>query len=501
MEDIIKRLHPLERQVLPLLKKTTNFKDIVKESKLEEISVLRALQWLANKKILEIKESEKEIITLDKNGEIAVKEGLPERKLLELIEKEISLDELKNKSKFDDNEFNVSLGILKKKAAVEINNKIVSLTAHGKKLKKKEFLEESFLKKLPIEFSKLKEEDKFSFEELKKRKQLVKIDIVKERVIELSELGRELVKKDLELDLIEEITKEVILKESWKKKEFREYDLTSISARIYPGKRHFVNQAIDYIKKIWLEMGFKEMEGSYVQTGFWNFDALFTAQDHPGRDLHDTLYVKNLLGKLPKDERIVNKVKSVHETGGNTGSKGWQYTWNPKEALKLLLRSHTTALSAKYIANSKELPAKFFSVSKVFRNDTLDWSHLFEFHQVEGIVIDENANFKHLLGYLKQYYKRLGYDEVKFRPAYFPYTEMSVEPIAYDKEHKEWIELGGAGIFRPEVVKPLLGKDIPVLAWGQGLERGILKYYGIKDVRELYNNDLKKLREIKMWLR
>ena len=174
-----------------------------------------------------------------------------------------------------------------------------------------------------------------------------------------------------------------------------------------------------------------------------------------------------------------------------------------EEAKKNVLRTHTTVLSAKTIAALKkeDLPAKFFSVGRCFRNETLDWSHLFEFNQTEGIVIDPNANFRHLLGYLKEFFKKMGFENARFRPAYFPYCEPSVEIDVWHPGKKVWFELGGAGIFRPEVTVPLLGEDIPVLAWGPGLDRILMDYYEIKDLRELYKNDLNQLRKMKAWVK
>jgi phenylalanyl-tRNA synthetase alpha chain len=270
---------------------------------------------------------------------------------------------------------------------------------------------------------------------------------------------------------------------------------------IHGGKKHFVNQSIEYAKKIWTDLGFKEMTGTKIQTSFWNFDALFQPQDHPARDMHDTFFISGISGKLP-DKSIVSKVKKAHESG-ISGSKGWQYSWSPEEAKSLVLRTHTTCLSAQTISEltEKDLPAKFFAIGKNFRNETVDWSHGFEFYQTEGIVVDENVTLRHLLGYLKEFYKKMGFEKIRFTPAYFPYTEPSVEIAAYHPEKKIWLELGGAGIFRPEVTAPLLGKSIPVLAWGQGFDRIITDYYKIKDLREMYSNNLKSLREKEKWIK
>ena len=147
------------------------------------------------------------------------------------------------------------------------------------------------------------------------------------------------------------------------------------------------------------------------------------------------------------------------------------------------------------------MPVKYFAVGKCFRNETVDWSHGFEFNQTEGIVVDRNANFRHLLGYLKEFFRKMGFENIRFTPSYFPYTEPSVEIHVFHNEKKIWLELGGAGIFRPEVVIPLFGEYIPVLAWGPGLDRTIMDYYNIKDLREMYRNDVKDLREKKGWLK
>jgi phenylalanyl-tRNA synthetase alpha chain len=205
-------------------------------------------------------------------------------------------------------------------------------------------------------------------------------------------------------------------------------------------------------------------------------------------------------GKLPK---IHKAVKETHESGGKTGSLGWQAPWSEEEARKLLLRTHTTVLSAQTLARlqPEDIPAKFFSVGKVFRNEALDWKHLFEFYQVEGIVVDPDATLKHLKGYLRIFFGKMGYPDVRMRPGHFPYTEPSVEVDVLHPIKKEWVELGGAGIFRPEVVVPLLGKDVPVLAWGLGMARIVPGYFGMTDIRDIYRNDLKQLRELKAWMR
>jgi len=313
---------------------------------------------------------------------------------------------------------------------------------------------------------------------------------------------KDLPKLDLE-DKIGQLTPNIIVSRQWEKKELRRYDISIPAPKVYPSKKHYVRQVIDYIRQIWLDMGFKEMKGPVVELSFWNFDALYQPGDHPARDLADTFYMKiPKKGDLP-NKKLVNVVKSTHENGGETGSIGWQYKWSENLAKKFILRTHTTNLSARTLAGLKEndLPCKFFAVGRVFRNETLDWKHLVEFHQTEGIVVDKNVTFKNLLGYLKEFFTKLGFEKARFRPGYFPYTEQSTEIDIWHPKQKKWIELGGAGMFRPEVVKPLLGKEIPVLAWGLGVDRLIMMNYNINDTRELYWNDLKKLKGAKIWIK
>jgi phenylalanyl-tRNA synthetase alpha chain len=216
--------------------------------------------------------------------------------------------------------------------------------------------------------------------------------------------------------------------------------------------------------------------------------------------MQDTFYIKDpAMGKLPA---LAKKVKSSHE-GGVAGSTGWGGNWSEEVAKKNLLITHDTYLSAKVLANLKpeDIPKKTFQVMKVFRNEVLDWKHLFEFYQIGGIVVDEDANFRNLLGYLKQFFRKMGYKDVRLRPAHFPYTEPSCEIEVFHPIKKQWVELGGSGIFRPELVKPLLGKDVPVLAWGLGLERILTDYYEINDLREIYANDIKQLKEWKTFMK
>lgn len=506
IDKILAALHPLERRVLPFLDKVNSLEGLVKETGLKEVEVMRALQWLQNKNIVVLKEELREQIEVGKNGVEYLKKGLPEARLLKVIKlNAVGLEDARKKSGLSKDEFNIALGVLQKRAAIFItkgDGLKIKLLDSGKRLLERGFLEEIFLKKaFPLDVKGLTEEERFSYNELKKRKEIIRAVTIKSKTANLTDIGREIIRTGLiGGDFIDRLTPELLRTGKWKGKKFRRYDVSINVPRIFGGRRHFVNQAADYIKGIWIELGFREMEGNIIQTAFWDMDALFVPQDHPVREVQDTFYLKEpKYGELPL---ISKKVKAVHENGSDTGSTGWQYCWDEKAAKENLLRTHTTVLSARTIAALKkeDLPAKFFSVGKVFRNETLDWKHLFEFYQVEGIVVDPNTNFRGLIAYLKEFFGKMGYKDVRIRPAHFPYTEPSAEIEVLHPKANQWIELGGCGIFRPEVVKPLIGEDIPVLAWGFGLERIITPYYNIADLRDIYRNDLKQLREMKSYI-
>ncbi|PIN81774.1 phenylalanine--tRNA ligase subunit alpha [Candidatus Woesearchaeota archaeon CG10_big_fil_rev_8_21_14_0_10_32_9] len=502
-EEIALELSNLERKVLPAVLKSNSIPELIRETGLIEIEVLRALQWLANKELIALEKKEEEIYKIDSNGKLYLKRGLPEKRFLQEIEpKEKKISEFKQ---VDKDELNVCVGLLKRNNYINVKKEqelTFSITKEGQEKIKKGFVEEALLNKLPLSSSSLTTEDKKIFEELLKRKNIILKDKKTEFFAKLTVLGKELLKdkKLLETKVADKLTPEMIRTGSWKETQLKTFDITSKVPRINKGKKHFVNEAIEYIRNIWLELGFEEMEGNQVQSAFWDLDALFVPQDHPARELQDTFYLEH---NSKVDSKILQKVKKVHETGGDTGSKGWQAPYSEKIAQETLLRTHTTVVSAHTLNKLKkeDLPKKYFIVGKVFRNEVLDWKHLFEFHQVDGIVIDPDVNLVKLKGYLKEFFTKMGFTDVRIRPAHFPYTEPSAEIEAYNPVKKQWVEMGGCGIFRPEVTKTLLGFECPVLAWGLGMERIISNYYKINDLREIYKNDLEQLKTMKTFIK
>ncbi len=519
--QLIAKLHPLERKVLPALQKSSAFHEIVGVTGLQEVEVMRALQWLQNKELVTLSEEIQEVISLDKNGQLYKEKGLPEKRFLKTLEGSttaLPITHVQQNCDLDENERTICMGLLKRRNLIAIkkegNDLLVLLTEEGKHALHQKTDEEKFLASLeyPRDIRDVSAQEQPVLKELSSRKNILKKTVIKLRSAVLTEHGKTALTFDLTKEFVEQLTPEMLQTGSWKNHEFRHYDVQINVPPISGGKQHIVTQAISYIKQIWLDMGFVEMTGPLLQTSYWDLDSLFVPQDHPARQMQDTFFIKDAsgkkiaLGKLPKD---FAKIKEIHESGGKTGSTGWQTAWKEEEAQKVLLRTHTTVLSALKLAElgqdpktlHKRLPLKFFNVGRVFRNEALDWKHLFEFHQVDGIVIDPDANLKNLKAYLRQFFGKMGYSKVRLRPAYFPYTEPSLEVEVWHPKKNQWVELGGAGIFRPEVTVPLLGHDIPVLAWGLGLERIISEYYHLTDVRDLYKNDMKQFQQMKIWVK
>jgi len=428
---------------------------------------------------------------LTEEGKEYLANGLPEKNLLKFIENEKPLEEV---SKFPKSQ--IAIGWAKRNAWIEIKDNIVKITETGTNVLKEKTKTESAL------------------EEIDKRgesnPELVKILLSRNLIIETKVpekkpslwqriknflFGKKEGKHVGKISEIAQLTPDLIKTGEWRKIPFRKYDINAPAPRIYPGKKQPYVQFIEDIREKLIGLGFQEMRGPLVETSFWNCDALFMPQDHPDKSLHDLFYMKNpSIGKLP-DENLIAKIKATHEGGWITESSGWGGIWNKEEAKKLVLRSHTTAVSARTLFVNKDKPAKYFTINRNFRPDVIDAQHLMEFYQCEGIVVGENLTFRHLLGFLKEIAESIGIKEVKFKPGFFPYTEPSVEGFV---KHPTlgWIEVLPAGLLRPEVLRPLGVEKCQVLAWGIGIDRLAMAKLGVDDIRMLYSEDLGWLREV-----
>ncbi len=498
-KKLAQSLHLYERRVLPELAKHSYLEDLAAAAGLKEVEAMRALQWLENKKAVTITTEPQEIVSLDKNGQEYLKKGLPERRLLAvLLEKDIPLGKLAEKAGLTNEEVNICIGLLRQKGAIlilkdkEIKTKI---TEQGKKLLKTEFLEEKFLKMtFPLQTAQLAAEDKHAFEQLKKRKQIIKIDVRRIKKASLTEIGQKLIALGVkDENIVDTINPQVLRTGEWKNKTFRRYDVKINVPQVSGGKKQAYKAFLDWVRTKFMSLGFQEMNGPLVETEFWNMDALYMPQFHSARDIHDAYYVKEpKYGKL--DEKLVKKVQLAHEHGV-MGSTGWNYKFDVQRTHRHVLRTQGTACSARMLASKDlQIPGKYFGITRVFRHDVIDATHLPDFNQTEGIIVEEGMTFRHLVGLLKTFAKEFAdTEEIRIVPGYFPFTEPSAELYA---KHPQlgWIELGGAGIFRPEVVVPLLGKNISVCAWGLGIDRIGMFKLGFKDIRDLFSHDLAFLR-------
>jgi len=329
---------------------------------------------------------------------------------------------------------------------------------------------------------------------LSKRPELAKVKPRTLRTLSLTEKGLAALKSGAVRKIIERnsLTPEDLESGAWREIKLRPYDVKLAAKDVYPAKIHPLRKIIEQTRRAFLEMGFAEVVSPMIESAFWNFDALFQPQDHPARDMQDTFYMRHPAETSLPESSIVDPVRRAHEDGGDTGSEGWGYQWSPERSKQVVLRTHTTAATIRALAANPNPPGKFFCVGWTYRNETISFKHLPVFHQVDGIVIDEEANLASLMGTLQEFYSKMGFGRVKFKPAFYPYTEPSVDVVVYMESRSKWLEMGGAGIFRPEVTLPLDCK-YPVLAWGLGIERLAMLRFGLSDIRELYRPSLDAL--------
>jgi len=454
-----------------------------------------AASWLSLKGLIELNITTSETFFVADNSVLT--EGLPERKALNAISgKGGSMDLAELAEKLPNGEDKIAIGWLKRKGLADMSKegerKFISLTDEGKLTALgKRMPDEELLDKMPI---RKEDADPSIIKDLKGRQGMIGEDTTKERFVSsVTELGKEIMAMGIELkEEVSGLTVEMLQSGKWKDIEFRKYDVQTFAPAIAPAKKHPLSRLADDIRNIFVQMGFTEIDEEYVQPAFWNMDVLFTPQDHPARDLQDTFYLEDPASIKIDDEKLVKNVKDIHETGGGTGSTGWGGKWSREKAEQALLRTHTTVNTIKYISQNPNPPAKVFSLSRIFRNESIDSTHLPEFTQIEGIILDEKGDFDMLVSVVKGFYAKMGFDKVRIRPAYFPYTEPSLEVEVFF--NGKWMELGGAGIFRPEVTAPF-GVKYPVLAWGFGFERLAMLKWNIKDIRDLYVSDMDLLKK------
>jgi len=498
-EKIIKELSQNEKKVLLALQKLHgkgSLKEIVRTGEFSlEVEVSNAASWLQSKKLVVLENSIKTVYSLGKEGKRFVERGLPEKRALTLLSGQKGILPLHDLSAvLDPDEIPIAIGWLKTNGWATIRKEkdtLLEITETGKKALS-EVSEAEKLLRLLYEHPD-QEIEKSTIKPLASRKNVIKEKELITSVILLTDNGKKIVEAGIEVqEEISQVSSAVIKNSEWKQKTIRPYDIHAFAPSLYGGKPHPLVKLISEIRRIFVEMGFQEIQGDYVESCFWNMDVLFIPQDHPAREIQDTFYCK-IPSQIPiDDDQLYSEIAKVHEDGGKTGSTGWGGTFSRAEGERALLRTHTTVNTIRYLYTHPEPPCKVFSLERVFRKEDIDTTHLPEFYQIEGIISEENANFRQLVGILKEFYRRMGFEQIRFRPGYFPYTEPSMEVEVF--WNKKWMELGGSGIFRPEVTEPI-GVRNPVLAWGLGLERLAMLRYGLTDIRRLYISDLDWLRK------
>ncbi len=472
---------------------------IMETSGLAHAAVMRAALTLAEGKLIAVHEQKQTIITLNQEGKLYAEKELPERRTLEVTYRrggEIQISDIQQEADITPDAIPVALAWLTRKHWATINREKGTIAVTQKE-KPPLGDDERLLKLLAKKGSALVEKLDRKLQDpasILKRRKLLEVTEKTVRELELTNAGRQLIKKGPPIiSEISQLTPELIVSRKWREIKLRKFDVTVAGPEFYPAKIHPLQQVIQRAREIFLQMGFTEIRGPLVETAFWNFDALFQPQDHPAREMMDTFYLANpKRGRLPR-KSVVKAVAETHEHGWTTGSKGWGYKWSPEEARRLVMRTHTTAETIKHLSEHKKVPIKVFSVDRVYRNEQVTYKNTAEFHQIEGIVVDKGVTLRDLMGTLKTFYARFGLKKVKFWPCYFPYTEPSAQATVYVPKLKRWMELCGMGMFRPEVLAPM-GIKYPVLAWGGGLERIAMLQLGLDDIRLLYGNRLSWIR-------
>ncbi len=483
-------MHEYERKVLDFLsrKRRATMEEIEKAVALPKDSLMWAIESLSAKGEVAVKKEESYFAILSNEAK-EYSEEFPEEKLLH----EIGLD-----GKIPVSEIKSNIGITwgKRNGWINIGNGFVTLTELGKQqLKSGKYSQKEALRIV-------KEAKKFDAEDIKQittevsslsKRGLVTLkqhSLISE--ISITKEGEEALEKG-ETSAIGQLSREIIKSKKWESSGLQKYDIKAPSEKKYVSRLHPLHEITDVIRKAWVEMGFREVSGPIIESAFWNFDALFSPQDHPTRDMQDTFFLSNPIKLKIKDEEALGSVKRMHE-------KGWREKWSEEAASRAVLRTHNTSVSVRWIRNvaksqENNMPVKLFSAGSVFRNESVDYKHMAELHQYDGIIIGDRLTFANLIDTLKRFYAKIGLENVKIMPSYFPFTEPSLQALYYDEEHGDTIELTGGGIIRKEITNAM-GLDKTVLAWGGGIDRLLLnkRIFGMDSLLSLYRNNMGWLR-------
>lgn len=511
--NIIKNLHPLETKVLLKYsdKDELTSERLIKELDYKEGHANQAFSWLGGKNLLkEVNRVLHTYFEITEMGKTLAETGTVEERVINLLKEKgsLSLPEIASALNIENKEIGSAFGPLSKEGVLKMTaDKKTEYT--GKEIPERIKIASELLKKAVSSENKTLDKANLSEKEIetisglaKKRgaadspfKIIERETVTYKLLLESKEVTEALKKAGITGKELGEVTPKMLSSGEWKTGSFRPYNISLQPARIIPGRTNPYVQFLESVKDKLCSLGFQEFDGPLVETEFWNGDALFMPQFHSARDIHDVYRLKNPTHAKEIEEPYLSNIAKVHENGGDSGSRGWNYSFDREFTRRLILRSQGTVLSAHQL-HKAEVPGKYFGIARCFRYDKVDATHLSDFYQTEGIVIGEQANLRTLLGFLKMFATEIaGATEVKYVPGYFPFTEPSVE-VHIKHPVLGWFELGGSGIFRPEVTKAM-GIDAPVLAWGIGIDRMALMALGLNDLRELFCEDIERVRQRK----
>ncbi|MCR5290917.1 MAG: phenylalanine--tRNA ligase subunit alpha [Treponema sp.] len=510
LSTIIKNLHPLEIKVLLHY----SSKDELTVEKLEhdlqykEGHANQAFSWLSGKHLVEVTDRiPHTFFEITEVGRAMAQNGTVEERIVAFLKEkgEKTLPELASALGIENKDIGSAFGQLSKEGVLSMTaDKKASYT--GKELPGRVALTVNLLQKAvknedgKLDMADLNDAEKAVMQTLAKKrgaadspfKVLVRETVKYKLASEFENVKKMLKEAGITGNEIGEVTPKMLVSGDWRNGTFRGYNISIPPARVIPGRPNPYVQFLESVKDKLTSLGFQEFDGPLVETEFWNGDALFMPQFHAARDIHDVYRLKNPTHAKFIEEPYLTNVTKVHENGGNSGSRGWNYHFDQEFTRRLILRSQGTVLSAHQL-HKAEIPGKYFGIARCFRYDKVDATHLSDFYQTEGIVLGDDVNLRTLLGFLKMFAVEIaGATEVKYVPGYFPFTEPSIE-VHIKHPVLGWFELGGSGIFRPEVTKAM-GIDCPVLAWGIGIDRMALMALGLNDLRELFSEDIEQVR-------
>jgi phenylalanyl-tRNA synthetase alpha chain len=537
IQSIVKNLHPLEVRILLSYKRGDELtvEKVERELGFKPGNGNQALSWLAGKELInELRRETAVFYELTILGEEWKEKGSPEERILELIRRRLEklnrglrLPDIAQALEMENKDIGSAFGSLSKLGVLKMDDdKNVTLTfpleylqdpARNPGIARFRLIHGLFEKVLRysgglIPEAELSDEEKSAiagiakkrgaadtpFRQIDRETVVYGFTVAADGSVPAEATAAALKAAGISGDEVGSLTPEMLESGSWKGKTFRSYNVKVPPTRLLPGRINPYVKFLEDVKDKLASLGFEEFDGPLVETEFWNSDALFMPQFHSARDIHDVYRIQD-----PSDpegtahakaieEPWLSNVAEAHENGGKTGSRGWNYQFDREFTKRLILRSQGTVLSAKTLPVAK-IPGKYFGIVRCFRYDQVDATHLPDFYQTEGIVLGEDVNLRTLLGMLEIFAVEVaGAKDIRYVPGYFPFTEPSVE-VHIKHPTLGWFELGGSGIFRPEVTESL-GVSVPVAAWGLGIDRMALMALGIRDIRELFSFDIENVR-------